>query len=175
MIRIPEIRVIDDEGNQLGVMATADAMKIAEERSLDLVEIVPNVRPPVCKIMDYGKFKYEQSKKARDSKKRQHVSHLKEIKLRPKIEEHDFQFKMRHAEKFLGNKDKVKFTVMFRGREMEHIDLGEKLLDRVVEEFSEIAVMEKPPIRMGRIISMILGPRSEKKKGDTKKHAEDKD
>ncbi len=175
MIRIPEIRVIDDEGNQLGVMATADAMKIAEERSLDLVEIAPNVRPPVCKIMDYGKYKYEQSKKARDSKKKQHVSHLKEIKFRPKIEEHDFQFKIRHAEKFLNNKDKVKFTVMFRGREMEHIDLGEKLLDRVVEEFSEIAIIEKPPIRMGRIISMILGPRSEKKKGDAKKHAEDKD
>jgi len=174
MIRIPEIRVIDDEGNQLGVMATADAMKIAEERSLDLVEIAPNVRPPVCKIMDYGKYKYEQSKKARDSKKKQHVSHLKEIKLRPKIEEHDFQFKMRHAEKFLDNKDKVKFTVMFRGREMEHIDLGEKLLDRVVEEFSGVAVIEKPPIRMGRIISMILGPRPDNKKGDAKKHAEDK-
>ncbi len=175
MIRIPEIRVIDDEGNQLGVMATSDAMKIAEERSLDLVEIAPNVRPPVCKIMDYGKYKYEQSKKARDSKKKQHVSHLKEIKLRPKIEEHDFQFKMRHAEKFLSNKDKVKFTVMFRGREMEHIDLGEKLLDRVVEEFSEIAVIEKSPFRMGRIISMILGPRPDKKKGESKKHAEDKD
>ncbi|HER43691.1 MAG TPA: translation initiation factor IF-3, partial [Candidatus Eisenbacteria bacterium] len=93
----------------------------------------------------------------------------------PKIEEHDFQFKMRHAEKFLSNKDKVKFTVMFRGREMEHIDLGEKILDRVVEEFSEIAVVEKSPFRMGRIISMILGPRSEKKKGEGKKHAEDKD
>jgi translation initiation factor IF-3 len=175
MIRIPEIRVIDDEGNQLGVMATQDAMKIAEERSLDLVEIAPNVRPPVCKIMDYGKYKYEQSKKARDSKRKQHVSHLKEIKFRPKIEEHDFQFKIRHAEKFLNNKDKVKFTVMFRGREMEHIDLGQKLLDRVVQEFSEIAVIEKAPIRMGRIISMILGPRSEKKKGDVKEHAEDKD
>ena len=142
MIRIPEIRVIDDEGNQLGVMATSDAMKIAEERSLDLVEIAPNVRPPVCKIMDYGKYKYEQSKKARDSKRKQHVSHLKEIKFRPKIEEHDFQFKMKHAEKFLDNKDKVKFTVMFRGREMEHVDLGEKLLDRVVQEFSEIALIE---------------------------------
>ena len=175
MIRIPEIRVIDDEGNQLGVMATQDAMKIAEERSLDLVEIAPNVRPPVCKIMDYGKYKYEQSKKARDSKRKQHVSHLKEIKFRPKIEEHDFQFKMRHAEKFLNNRDKVKFTVMFRGREMEHIELGEKLLDKVVEEFSDIAVIEKPPIRMGRIISMILGPRSDKKKGDEKQDAEDKD
>ena len=175
MIRIPEIRVIDDEGNQLGVMATADAMKIAEERSLDLVEIAPNVRPPVCKIMDYGKYKYEQSKKAHDSKRKQHVTQLKEIKFRPKIEEHDFQFKLRHAEKFLSNKDKVKFTVMFRGREMEHIDLGQKLLDRVVQEFSEITFIEKPPIRMGRIITMILGPRSEKKKGELKEHAEDKD
>ncbi len=166
MIRIPEIRVIDDEGNQLGVMATADAMKIAEERSLDLVEIAPNVRPPVCKIMDYGKYKYEQ--------KKQHLTQLKEIKFRPKIEEHDFQFKKRHAEKFLEQKDKVKFTVIFRGREMEHIDLGQKLLDRIVEELSEVSVIERSPIRMGRIITMILGPRSEKKKGEKKQDAEDK-
>lgn len=175
MIRIPEIRVIDDEGNQLGVIATADAMKIAEERGLDLVEIAPNVRPPVCKIMDYGKYKYEQSKKTRDSKKKQHLTQLKEIKFRPKIEEHDFQFKKRHAEKFLEQKDKVKFTVIFRGREMEHIELGQKLLDRIVEELSEISVIERSPIRMGRIITMILGPRSEKKKGEKKKDAEDKD
>jgi translation initiation factor IF-3 len=174
MIRIPEIRVIDDEGNQLGVMATADALNIAEERGLDLVEIAPNVRPPVCKIMDYGKYKYEQSKKARESKKKQHMTHLKEIKFRPKIEEHDFQFKKRHAEKFLSQKDKVKFTVIFRGREMEHIDLGEKLLDRIVEELSDISVVEKPPVRMGRIITLILGPRSDKK-GEKKKDAEDKD
>jgi translation initiation factor IF-3 len=175
MIRIPEIRVIDEQGNQLGVMSPGDAIKIAEERSLDLVEIAPNVRPPVCKIMDYGKFKYEQSKKARDSKKKQHVTHLKEIKLRPKIEEHDYQFKIRHAEKFLLNKDKVKFTVMFRGREMEHIELGENLLKRVVEDFSEIAVIERPSIRLGRIITLILGPRSERKKGESKDHAKDKD
>jgi translation initiation factor IF-3 len=175
MIRIPEIRVIDEEGSQLGVMAPADAMKIAEERNLDLVEIAPNVRPPVCKIMDYGKFKYEQSKKARESKKKQHVTHLKEIKMRPKIEEHDYQFKKRHAEKFLLNKDKVKFTVMFRGREMEHIELGDNLLKRVIEDFSDIAMIEKPPIRLGKIITLILGPRSEKKKGEAKEHAKDQD
>jgi translation initiation factor IF-3 len=165
MIRIPEIRVIDNDGTQLGVMATADAKKIAEERELDLVEIAPNVRPPVCKIMDYGKYKYEQSKRARESRKKQHVTHLKEVKLRPKIEEHDLLFKMKHAEKFLQNRDKVKFTVVFRGRETEHIDMGWNLLSRITETFSEIAAVEKEPTRVGRIMTMILGPRSDKKKG----------
>jgi len=165
MIRIPEIRVIGDDGTQLGVMPTADAKKLAEEKNLDLVEIAPNVRPPVCKIMDYGKYKYEQSKKARDSKKKQHVTHLKEIKLRPKIETHDLDFKMRNAEKFLQEKDKVKFTVIFRGREMEHKELGMGLLKQVVERFSEVATIEREPVMIGRIITMILGPKSEKKGG----------
>lgn len=162
-IRIPEIRVIDPEGNQLGVLPTQEALKIAEERGLDLVEIAPTSRPPVCKIMDFGKFKYEQSKKARDSKKKQHTAHLKEIKIRPKIEEHDLQFKMRNAEKFLTEKDKVKITVVFRGREMEHIDMGRKLLDRIVNQFSHIAIIEKDAVQVGRMISMILGPRSDRK------------
>ena len=165
MIRIAEIRVIDENGEQLGVLPTLEAKQIAQEKGLDLVEIAPNVRPPVCKIMDYGKYKYEQSKKARESKKKQHVTHLKEIKLRPKIEEHDMAFKMRHAEEFLEEHDKVKFTVMFRGREMEHLDRGFKMLQQVQERFKDIAVLEKEPIRTGRIISMILGPRSEKKGG----------
>jgi len=172
MIRISEVRVIDNEGNQLGIMPTPEAMKIAEERNLDLVEIAPNVRPPVCKIMDYGKYKYMLSKKERASRKKQHISHLKEIKFRPNIEEHDLQFKLRHAEKFLFNKDKVKFTVMFRGREMEHMNLGKRILDRIVEHFSDIAVVEKEAVRMGRIISLILGPRSEKKGGEIKGNAE---
>jgi len=146
-------------------MPTADAKKLAEEKNLDLVEIAPNVRPPVCKIMDYGKYKYEQSKKARDSKKKQHVTHLKEIKLRPKIETHDLDFKMRNAEKFLQEKDKVKFTVIFRGREMEHKELGMGLLKQVVERFSEVATIEREPVMIGRIITMILGPKSEKKGG----------
>ncbi len=165
MIRIPEIRVISDDGTQLGVMPTAEARKLAEEKNLDLVEIAPNVRPPVCKIMDYGKYKYEQSKKARDSKKKQHVTHLKEIKLRPKIETHDLAFKLRHAEKFLENKDKVKFTVIFRGREMEHSELGKDLLRRIIEHFSTISTVEREPIMLGKIITMILGPKSEKKGG----------
>ncbi len=164
-IRIPEIRVIDPEGNQLGIMPTPEALRKAEELELDLVEIAPTSRPPVCKIMDYGKFKYEQSKKARESKKRQHTAHLKEIKIRPKIEEHDLDFKLRNAEQFLLNKDKVKLTIVFRGREMEHIDLGRKLLDRIVNQFSNIAVIEKDAVQVGRMISMILGPRSEKKGG----------
>ena len=165
MIRIPEIRVIGDDGTQLGVMPTADAKKLAEEKNLDLVEIAPNVRPPVCKIMDYGKYKYEQNKKAHDSKKKQHVTHLKEIKLRPKIETHDLDFKMRNAEKFLQERDKVKFTVIFRGREMEHKELGMGLLKQVVERFSEVATIEREPVMIGRIITMILGPKSEKKGG----------
>lgn len=164
-IRISEVRVIGHDGNQLGVMPTQDAMKIAEEKSLDLVEIVPSSRPPVCKIMDFGKYKYEQSKRARESRKKQHLTHLKEIKVRPKIEEHDFEFKLRNAEKFLNGKDKVKFTVIFRGREMEHIDRGKKLLSRIIERFQDIAVVEKDAVRVGRIMSMILGPRSEKKGG----------
>lgn len=162
-IRIPEIRVIDPEGEQLGVMATAEALKIAEERGLDLVEIAPNSRPPVCKIMDFGKFKYEQSKKARESKRKQHTTHLKEIKIRPKIEEHDLQFKLRNAEKFLVEHDKVKITIVFRGREMEHIDMGRKILDRIVNQFSSIAVIEKDAVQVGKMISMILGPRSDRK------------
>jgi translation initiation factor IF-3 len=162
-IRIPEIRVIDPEGEQLGVMATQEALKIAEERGLDLVEIAPNSRPPVCKIMDFGKFKYEQSKKARESKRKQHTTHLKEIKIRPKIEEHDLQFKLRNAEKFLNERDKVKITIVFRGREMEHIDMGRKILDRIVNQFTNIAIIEKDAVQVGKMISMILGPRSERK------------
>jgi len=146
-------------------LPTEEALKIAEEKGLDLVEVSPNSRPPVCKIMDYGKYKYEQSKKARESRKKQHITHLKEIKLRPKIEEHDLEFKLRHAEKFLNNRDKVKFTVTFRGREMEHIELGMKLLDRIVERFSDIAVIEKEAVQIGKNITMILGPRSQKKGG----------
>jgi len=164
-IRIPEIRVIDSEGNQLGILPTPEALKKAEEQGLDLVEIAPTSRPPVCKIMDFGKFKYEQSKKARESRKKQHTTHLKEIKIRPKIEEHDLQFKMRNAEKFLTDRDKVKITVVFRGREMEHMDMGRKILDRIVTQFAEIAVIEKDAVQVGKMISLILGPRSDRKGG----------
>lgn len=177
MIRIPEIRVVDEDGGQLGVMATEEAKKMAEERGLDLVEIAPNVRPPVCKIMDFGKHKYELNKKVRESKKKQHVTHLKEIKLRPKIEKHDLEFKMRNARKFFEQKDKVKFTVIFRGREMEHVDKGYSLLEKIVEDFSDVANIEKSAVRTGRIISLIMGPLSEKnaKKGGGEENAKDQD
>ena len=165
MIRIPEIRVIDEEGEQLGVMATQEALRLAEDRGLDLVEVSPTARPPVCRIMDYGKYKYERNKKLKESKKRQHVIQVKEIKLRPKTEEHDYQFKKRHAEDFLRKGNKVKFTVIFRGREMEHRELGMDLLKSIVERFSEIATVEREPVMIGRIITMILGPKSEKKGG----------
>jgi translation initiation factor IF-3 len=164
-IRLPEIRVIDAEGKQLGVLPTQEALKMAEEQGLDLVEIAPTSRPPVCKIMDYGKFKYEQSKKARESRKKQHTTHLKEIKIRPKIEEHDLEFKLRNAEKFLTDKDKVKITVIFRGREMEHMDTGRKILNDIVTRFADIAVIEKDAVQVGKMISLILGPRSDRKGG----------
>jgi len=115
--------------------------------------------------MDFGNFNYEQSKKARESRKKQHTTHLKEIKIRPKIEEHDLQFKMRNAEKFLTDRDKVKITVVFRGREMEHMDMGRKILDRIVTQFAEIAVIEKDAVQVGKMISLILGPRSDRKGG----------
>jgi translation initiation factor IF-3 len=164
-IRLPEIRVIDAEGKQLGILQTPEVLKMAQEQGLDLVEISPTSRPPVCKIMDFGKFKYEQSKKARDSRKKQHTTHLKEIKIRPKIEEHDLQFKLRNAERFLEEKDKVKITVIFRGREMEHMDMGRKILDRIVTQFADIALIEKDAVQVGKMISMILGPRSDRKGG----------
>ena len=161
----------------MGIMETKNALQIAEEQGLDLVEVSPHASPPVCRLMDYGKYKYEQSKKARESKKKQHVTHLKEIKLRPKIEEHDLQFKMRNAQKFLEQHDKVKFTVVFRGREMEHMEKGYQILEDITERFSEIATVEKPAVRTGRIISMIMGPVSDKKvkKGGAAEDAEDKD
>src|SRR5262245_49219839 len=115
---------------------------MAQAKNLDLVEVSPTARPPVCRIMDYGKFKYEQSRKARKAKKKQHVTHLKEIKMRPKIEEHDYGFKMDHAREFLGARDKVKFTIMFRGREMAHQEIGHRLMARIIADLTEIATVE---------------------------------
>ena len=143
MIRIPEVRVIDDNGEQLGVMTTEDARKAAEERGLDLVEIAPNVRPPVCKIMDFGKFKYELAKKEKENRKKQHVIVTKEIRLRPKTDDHDFEFKTRHARKFLEQGNRVKATVMFRGRENAHREYGEQVLERFKQSLEDIAKIEK--------------------------------
>jgi translation initiation factor IF-3 len=158
-IRIAEVRVVDDENNQLGVMSPREALRIARERDLDLVEIAPTARPPVCRIMDYGKFRYEQSKRTREARKKQKVTDVKEVRMTPKIEEHDFQVKVRNAEKFLKGGDKVKCTIRFRGREIVHSDLGKKLLERLAETLSEIAVVERVPRVEGRNMIMILAPK----------------
>jgi translation initiation factor IF-3 len=155
-IRVPEIRVISEEGEQLGVMTPEDAIKRAEEVGLDVVEVAPNSRPPVCRIMDYGKYKYEQKKKA--GKGKGHAASLKEVKLRPRTDDHDLAFKLKNARRFLMDGDKVKVTVMYRGREMVHRQLGREQLDRVVEMLGPMAKVENPPRMEGRFLSMILVP-----------------
>ncbi len=142
MIRVPEIRVIGPEGEALGIMSTPDALERAVDMGLDLVEISPNAEPPVCRIMDYGKFKYEKSKKEKDQKKKQHVMHLKEIKMHPKTDVHDFDFKIAHARDFLVKGDRVKITVVFRGREIAYKEFGEQLLERVDAKLVDIALCE---------------------------------
>ncbi len=159
-IRISPVRVIDVDGEQLGIVTTDEARSIAENRGLDLVEVAPNSRPPVCRIMDYGKYKYEQARKAKEAKKKQHIIHVKEIKMRPKIEDHDFGFKLRHARRFLEDGDKVKFTLRFRGREMTHPELGERVLERVKEELAELGNVETDIRKEGRTMTMLIGPRS---------------
>lgn len=157
-IRCKEVRLIDDAGEQRGVMAPRDAMKIAAEKNLDLVEVAPNANPPVCRIMDYGKYKYEQSKKEKEAKKNQKVITVKEVKLRPNIEDHDFLTKAKNAAKFLGGGDKVKVTIMFRGREITHPELGQELCQRFAAELSSVAKVEKPAKVEGRNMIMILAP-----------------
>jgi translation initiation factor IF-3 len=160
-IRIPQIRVIDADGSQLGIMTNTDALALAQEKGLDLVEISPTARPPVCKIMDYGKFKYEESKQARKARKNQHVMTIKEIKLRPKIDEHDYNFKVNHAREFLTHRDKVKFTVMFRGREMVHMELGKRILDNAVKELADIGLVEVPAKVEGRTMTLYMVPKKD--------------
>jgi translation initiation factor IF-3 len=157
-IRAREVRVIDPEGKQLGILPLVEALRNAANFELDLVEVSPKSEPPVCRIMDYGKFKYQQRKKASDAKKKQVVIHLKEVKMRSKTEEHDFQFKLRHIERFLKEGNKTKVTIVFRGREMAHPDLGKKMLARVTEEAKEWGKVEQPPKFEGRNFIMILAP-----------------
>jgi translation initiation factor IF-3 len=151
--------VIAPDGSQLGILPTEQALQTAYSQNLDLVEVAPEARPPVCRIMDFGKFRYEQSKKAREAKKKQTVIELKEIKLRPKTEEHDFQFKARHAERFLQEGNKAKITMMFRGREMARMDRGRVILDRFVETLKEVCVVEQAPKVEGRNMTLILAPK----------------
>ena len=153
------MRVIADNGDQLGVLTIDEAIAAANERGLDLVEVAPLARPPVVKIMDYGKFKFEQAKAARAAKKKQHVIHLKEVKYRPGIDDHDFDFKTRHAREFLADGNKVKVTMMDRGRQMAHIELGREVLDRVAQELKDIGKIEQEPKLEGRNMSMVLAPK----------------
>lgn len=153
------MRVISPDGTQLGILPIEQALQTAYGLNLDLVEVAPEARPPVCRIMDYGKYRYEQSKKAREAKKKQTVIELKEIKLRPKTEEHDFQFKARHAERFLKEGNKAKVTMMFRGREVIRMDRGRAVLDRFVEALKEVAVVEQAAKVEGRNMTMILAPK----------------
>jgi len=158
-----EVRVINLQGEQLGIFPIAEALNIAREASRDLVEVSPTTSPPVCRIMDYGKFKYEQSKKTYQAKKKKHVprvTHIKEIKVRPKTEEHDLQFKIRHIKKFLTQGDKAKITLIFRGREITHPERGKEVMDRIAEEIEDVGIVENPAKLEGRNMIMLLAPKS---------------
>ena len=157
---MPEVRVIGQEGAQLGVIPTSDALQMAEEQGLDLVEVAPNEKPPVCRIMDYGKYKYQQSKRLQQAKKKQKVILVKEIKLRPKTEEHDYNFKSQHVRRFLQDGHKAKVTIVFRGREMAHTELGRRILDRMAGELEDVSTIEQIPKQEGRNLAMVLSPRS---------------
>jgi translation initiation factor IF-3 len=157
-IRVPEVRLIDDEGNQVGVLKTPDALAFAQERDLDLVEVAPEARPPVCRVLDYSKYKYEQAQKVKQARKHQQQITVREIKFRPKIAEHDYDTKKHHVERFLRHKDKVKVTIMFRGREVTHPERGIAILDRLAEELAELGVVEQRPIQEGRNMTMMMAP-----------------
>jgi translation initiation factor IF-3 len=157
-IRVPEVRLIDDEGNQVGVLKTADALAFAQERDLDLVEVAPEARPPVCRVLDYSKYKYEQAQKLKQARKHQQQITVREIKFRPKIAEHDYDTKKHHVARFLKHKDKVKVTIMFRGREVTHPERGTMILDRLAEELADLGVVEQRPMQEGRNMTMMMAP-----------------
>lgn len=163
-IRVPQVRLVDENGDMVGITNTREALDVAKQRGFDLVEVSPGASPPVCRIMDYGRYKYEQSKKAKRARKKQHVMHVKEIKMRPKIEPHDYGFKMNHARRFLEHNNKVKFSLIFRGREVTHPDIGLGILKRVAEDLSEIATIEAGPKREGMTMMMVLCPKPGLKK-----------
>jgi len=158
-IRFPKIRVIDTDGKQLGIMVPRDAQRLADEKELDLVLISDKADPPVCKIMDYGKYKFDQEKKAREAKKKQHTAEVKEVKFRYNIGEHDYHVRLRSAQQFVADGDKVKATVMFKGREIQHADLAETLLLRLAKDLDAVAEIQQPPKKEGRNMTLILSPR----------------
>lgn len=161
-IRAREVRVIADGGEQLGIMSSREALKLALESHLDLVEIAPTAKPPVCRIMDYGKYRYEQQKREKEARKKQKTFDIKEVKLRPGIEEHDFNVKFKSAVRFLEDGDKVKVTIMFRGRELSHPELGEVLLNKMAQQLKEVAVVERVPKLEGKNMIMIVAPKPSK-------------
>lgn len=157
-IRVPEVRLIGVDGEQVGVVKRDKALRYAQENDLDLVEVAADARPPVCRVMDYSKYKYEQEQKKKAARKRQQQISVREIKLRPKIAENDYLTKRNHIERFLKGRDKVKVTIMFRGREVAHPERGEQLLLRLAEDLGELAVVDQKPLREGRNMTMLLGP-----------------
>jgi len=160
-IRAREVRVINSDGDQLGIFSSREALRLAEEKQLDLVEISPAAKPPVCKIMDFGKYKYEQSKREKEARKKQKIICVKEVKLRPNIEDHDFEVKAKNAIRFLKEGDKVKATIIFRGREIVHTQLGQKLLKRLAERVQDISLVERQPKLEGKNMIMILSPKQD--------------
>lgn len=159
-IRAREVRLVDESGKQLGIVPLSEALKLAKEKNLDLVNVAPQAKPPVCRIMDFGKYKYEQRKKDKEAKKKQKTITVKEIKMRPNIEEHDFKVKVKNCMRFLDNGDKVKVTIIFRGREITHPELGEQLGLKLAEELSSVGVVEKPAKIEGRNMVMVLSPKN---------------
>ena len=164
-IRDKEVRLIGEDGEQLGIVSSRDALKMAEEAGLDLVKIAPTAKPPVCKIVDYGKYKYEQVRKEKEAKKKQKVITIKEVKLRPNIEQHDFEVKLKNALRFVEEGNKVKVTIIFRGREMSHQELGKEVLDRVAAEMKYLVSIERDAKLEGKNMIMILAPKAQTTKG----------
>lgn len=158
-IRFPAIRVIDIDGSQLGIITPNEAMQIAEERGVDLVLVSDAADPPVCRVMDYGKYKFEQEKRAREAKKKQHTADVKEVKMRYKIEEHDYNVRVKNAERFLKSGDKVKATITFRGREIQHADLAQDLLERMAKDLEEFGEVQQAPKKEGRNMMMLIAPK----------------
>jgi translation initiation factor IF-3 len=171
-IRVPEVRLVGPNGEQVGIVRVEDALRLAQEADLDLVEVAPESRPPVCKLMDYGKFKYESAMKARESRKNQAQTVIKEIKLRPKIDPHDYETKKGHVVRFLKQGDKVKVTIMFRGREQSRPELGFRLLQRLAEDVADLGSVESSPKQDGRNMIMVLGPHKKKSEAMAEAKAE---
>lgn len=173
-IRISQVRVIGDDGAQLGVMAPTDAIRLAREKGLDLVEVAPQTTPPVCRIMDFNKFRYEEQRREREAKKKHHVAKLKEVKFKPHIEQHDYQVKLGMLQRFLMRGDQAKVTMVYRGRELAHTELGRRILDRLVDDLKPISKVERNPMLDGRFMTMVFGPDREKIKRLERQNARQK-